>query len=281
MAKLFGIEILLMILTGLFAATVIPTLLGHPPDGLLFVVGFLMSLSFVGFYAMANLGGQKMRPRVRVIIGIAAYLLAFWGDVALLIGNLTRSLDRPAYLYYFWLAPLLFGLLLTATATLRPRGQSRGEAVAWALYTYAFPMLGVRLFLVRLVAVNQVAELIAVQAGAVYLLLRGLVRIFMPTSAEGNPEAAPLVHRPVPDRIVGLVEGVTRRNARPYATRPDGTCDEDAISLLCLPEDLPGVTAKLKEALRGEPFLVEAGVEAEGKVEVVVRPAPAGQSVQQ
>lgn len=277
MVKLLSIEILLMTLTGVFAATILPRLLGYPPALPLFVVGFLMALSFVGFYALTNLGGRKMPPRVRVILGVVSFLVAFWGDLALMVGSLTRSVDLPAYMFYFWLAPGLFGLLLVAVAALWPRDQSRGEAAGWALYAYAFPMLGIRVLLVPLVQVNQMAALIAVQAGALYLLMRGLVRIFMPTSAEGNLDAGPLLHRPVPDRIVGLVEGVTRRNARPYATRPDGSTDDQAISLLCKPEDLPGVMAKVKEALGNEPFLVETGIEVGGKVEIVVRPAPAGE----
>lgn len=273
MAKLFGIEILLMTLTGLFAMTLIPLLLGYPPDPTLFVVGFLMALSFVGLYALANMGGRKMPPRVRILLGIASYAVAFWGNIALLIGNLMGGTDFPAYMYYFWLAPPLFGLLVTGVAALRPHDGARGESAAWALYAYAFPMLGVVYLLVPLVKVNLIATLIAVQAGALYLLLRGLVRIFLPTSAEGNAEASPLMHRPVPDRVVGLVEGTTRRPARPWATRPDGSRDEEAISLLCRPEDLPGVTARVVEALKGQPFTVAPGEEVEGKIELVIRPA--------
>lgn len=280
MAKLLGIETLLMILTGLYTATVLPLLLGHPVEWPLFTVGVLMALAFVGLYALANLGGQKMPARVRLLFGVASYVVAFWGDLVLVVSNYVRGVDVPNYLYFFSLAPALAGLLLSGVAALRPQNQVRGEAAAWAVYIYAFSMLGVRYLLVPLVEVNLMARLIAVQSGAFYLLLRGLVRILMPTSAEGNADAAPLIHRPVPDRIVGLVEGTTRRPARPFATRPDGSRDEGAISLLCRPEDLPGVTAKVEEALQGTPFVVQTGMETEGRVEIVIRPAPAVESAQ-
>ncbi|MFZ5827945.1 MAG: hypothetical protein ACOY94_26875 [Bacillota bacterium] len=280
MGKLLGLEILLMLATGLFAMWVIPALLGYPPAWTLLLVGLMMAMSFIGLYAMANLGGRKMGGTVRVAIGLVAYVAAFWGDLALVAANLYRGDTLPAVATYIRLAPALLGLLLLAAATVKARSGERGEVAGWALYAYALPMLGVRYLLVPLVAVNPVAQLMAMQAGAFYLFLRGLARLFMPTSAEGNEEAGPLIDRPVPDRIVGLVEGTTRRSARPFATRPDGSLDESAVSILCRPEDLPGVAARLREALGELPFTVQPGLEVEGKVELVIRPARAGELVQ-
>lgn len=272
MGKLLGLEILLMLVTGLFAMLVIPALVGYPPAWPLFVVGFLMAMSYVGLYALANMAGRKMPGRARVIIGLMAYLAAFWGDLAMGVSTLQAGGPFPGATLYLRLAPALFGLVPAAVAALRSQRAARGETAAWALYAYAFAMLGVRYLLVPLVRVNWFAPLIAVQAGAIYLLLRGLLRIFLPTAAEGNAEAGPLVRRAMPDRIAGLVEGTTRRHARPFATRADGTFDESAISILCRPEDVPGVQAKLQEALTGQPFAVESGQAVEGKVELVIRP---------
>lgn len=280
MGRLLGLEILLMLATGLFAMWVIPALLGYPPAWPLLLVGLMMAMSFIGLYALSNLGGRKMAGPVRVALGLVAYVAAFWGDMALVIANLYRGDALPGAATYFRLAPAVLGLLLPAVAAVRVRPGERGEAASWALYAYAFPMLGVRYLLVPLVAVNPMAQLMAMQAGAFYLFLRGLVRLLVPTSAEGNAQAEPLIDRPVPDRIVGLVEGTTRRSARPFATRPDGSLDESAISILCLPEELPSISARLQEALGELPFTVQPGLGAEGKVELVIRPARAGEFVQ-
>ncbi|MFZ5814708.1 MAG: hypothetical protein ACOY93_05345 [Bacillota bacterium] len=277
MGKLLGIEILLMAATGLFSMTVIPWILGHPPAGRLLLVGFLMAMSFVALYALFNLAGRRLAPRTRALIGLLAFAGAFWGPLLNAAGLLP---DLPLRLAYVDLAPPLAGLLLTAVAGIRAVPGERGKAAAGALYAYALPSLGLLWLLVPLVRINLTAQLIAVQAGAFYLFLRGLFRIFLPTAAEGNPDAPPLVYRPVPDRIVGLVEGTTRRRARPFATRADGSLDESAISILCGPEDLPALSARLREALAEEPFAVEAGVEAGRQIELVIRPATAGEPAQ-
>lgn len=278
MGKLLGREILLMILTGLFAMWAIPVLLGQPPAWPLLLVGIMMAMSFIGLYALANLGGRKMPGPARVVLGLVAFVAAFWGDVALEVARLYRGDEAALASTYFRLAPALFGLCLVALAAGKAPAGERGDRVAWALYAYALPMLGVRYLLVPLVQVNWLAQLMAMQAGAFYLFLRGLIRLQAPTAVEGDTQAGPLMRRAVPDRIVGLVEGTSRRKARPFATRPDGALDESAISILCRPEDLPGVTAKLRQVLDGAPFTVESGLEAEGQVELVIRPAAAGES---
>lgn len=272
MAKLLGIEILFMILIGLFAAFGIPAALGYPPAWPLFLVGFLMTMSFIGLYAIANLGGRKMKPAARTVVGLLSFAAAFYAPILLAAGALFRG-ERLGVVALTNLLPVLPALLLPAVAALKAKPGQRGEAASWALYAYTFPSVGIWWVLLRLVEINPMAVLIAVHAGALYLFLRGLLRIFMPTAAEGNPDAAPLVLRPVPDQIVGLVEGTTRRRARPYATRADGSLDESAISILCRPEDLPGVSAKLQDALGSRPFTVETGQPvSEGQVELVIRP---------
>ncbi len=278
MLTLLLIEILFMLLAGLFTMGVLPWLRGFPPAWPLFLVGVLMTLSFIALYALANLGGKRMSTRLRLGLGAAAYLGAFWSDILLATGMIYRGDGLPPRAGYLLLGPALLGLVLPAVAALRAKPGARGSAAATAFYMYALPMVVIRYPLVWMVRVNPWAQMIAMQTGAFYLFLRGLLRIFRPTSAEGNEQAGPLVPRSVPDRIVGLVEATTRRSARPFATRPDGSLDQQAISITCRPEDLSGVSQRLREALGDQPFLVEKGVEEKGKVELVIRPATTNQA---
>lgn len=254
MVRLLGLEALLMVLAGFYAVFVPPALLGYPPDGVLFVVGFLMALTFSGLYALANLVGHKMPAAARAAIGIAALGLAFVADGSALA------------------VPPLCGVALGLLGALRSEAGRRWEGALWAVYAFAVPMLGIRYALVPLAGTSSIVQVIAEQAGTLYLLLRGLMRIFMPTSAEGNSEAGPLLHQPVPDRIVGLVEGTARASARPYATRADGSLDESAISILCRPDELTAVAARLEAALAGHPYSLQVGETVGARVELVIRP---------
>lgn len=274
MGRLMVSELLLVLLTGLFAAVGIPWLTGRSTDWMLFIVGFMMAMAYVAMYALANLGGKRLSPKVKGIVGALSFVAVFWGPLLLAwsrAGQGTLTL-RIAYMY---LAAPLFGLLLAVLAPAVPRGgRTPGEAAAESMYAFAVPMLMVRYLLVPLLGVNEVAQLVALQCGAVYLFGRGLVRLAAPTSAEGNLEARPLVHRPVPDRVVGLVESLSHLKARPYFTLADGTQNEEGISLLCQPGELDGVADRLRTALNEQPFTVSRGEPVEGKVELVIRPVP-------
>jgi hypothetical protein len=76
----------------------------------------------------------------------------------------------------------------------------------------------------------------------------------------------------VPDAIAGLAEGTLRKRARPWATRPDGSEDETAISLVVPAAEVEGAVHKLAAALEGKPFTAEPGQPVKGGVEIVVRP---------
>lgn len=254
MARLLGLEALLMILCGAYAALVPPALLGYPPDGVLFVAGFLMALTFSGLYALANLGGSKMPAAARAAAGVLA------------LGALLAASETPLR------AASACAVALGLLGALRTGAGRRWDGALWAVYAFALPMLGVRYLLVPLAGATGIVQMIAVQGGTLYLVLRGLLRIFLPTSAEGNSAAGPLVRQPVPDRIVGLVEGTARTSARPYATRADGTLDESAISILCRPEEVAAVAERLKAALAGQPYAVQVGERVEARVELVIRP---------
>lgn len=272
MGKLLGREALLVALTGLFAMVAVPALYGKPVEPPLFWIGLAMGLTYMAIYAMTVLAGNKMPAEVRKWIGVFAWIGTFGNDLLLLTGLVQWSLRVSTGALYLVAAPGLCGVALAVLAAFRsPRGE-RVAAAYQALYSYSFPMSGVRFLLVPLVRVNEMAVTLAFQGGAFYMALRVLMAILWPGRVEGNVTAPPLVRRPVPDAIVGLVEGTSRRRARPFATERSGERNEEAISILCSPKDVPDVVKRLKEALADKPFSIAPGEQVEGQVEVVVRP---------
>jgi hypothetical protein len=271
MVKLLAREGLLILLTGLFGMFAVPAFVGQPPAGGLFSVVLVMALAFVSMYAMSVLAGNKMPARVRHWLGLIGWVGAFGPDLALMAQLAGRGAQFPLAGLYMWLAPGLFGLVLMVVgAAAVPSAERRGVALS-TLYAYSFPMLGVRWLLVPLVGADPGTHALVMQSGAVYMALRVLVRIFWPGSVEGDSSAPPLVRRPIPDAVVGLVEGTARRGARPFATLAGGELDEGAISVLARPEELHAVVTLLEEALQDKPFRVFAGEAVAGQVEVVVR----------
>ena len=90
-----------------------------------------------------------------------------------------------------------------------PWGTARGPASGPTR-----PLAAVRYPLVRLAGSGDPVRALAVERG-VLLFLRGLVRLAFPARAEGDPAAGPAWPRPVPGRVVGLVEATARRRACP------------------------------------------------------------------
>lgn len=271
MVKLLGLEILLATLTGVFTMYGVPLLLGRPPAWPLFVVGLLMTLSFIALYAIALMGGGRMSARARLWAGLLSWVAVFWQPLLLVVGAAVQGRGLPPIATYVQLAPLVASLVpVLAALVLAPAGR-RPEQALWAFYSYSFPMLGIRYLLVPMVQINPVAVIMAMHGGAFYLLVRGLIRIVAPSAAEGNEAAGPLLHRPVPDRIVGLVEGTTHRNARPFATRADGSLDDQAISITCRPEDVASIVQRLNTALADQPFVASPGETVGEQAEVAVR----------
>lgn len=254
MLKLMGREVLLVLLSGLFTQYAVPILLRKPPASGLFAVGVVMGLTFMSIYAISVLTGNKMPKRARAWLGVVALLLAFGPGLTGMAG-----LVAPA-------------VLLPGLGALRTPTGERGQAALTALYAYSFPMLCVRWLLVPLVNSSPAAVTMALYTGSAYLAMRGLVRLVWPGSVEGDPAAGPLVYRPVPDHVVGLVEGAARRRARPYATAPDGARDGGVISVLCPPDEAPALAGLIAQRMGNWPFEVLVGEAFEGQVEVVVRP---------
>lgn len=270
MGKLLGREAALVAVVGLFSWLVIPAFFDRPPAVTLGLVGLMMGLTYMALYAMVVLLGNKIPAGIRRWLGPIAWVMAFWGDIVLYEKLLWSAAAVDLRASYVFLAPGLYGLVVTGLAALRAGVGQRKEAALDALYAYSVPMLLVILLLRPLVRVNEIAMMLSVQAGAIYMFLRVLVRIYWPESVEGG-SGGPLVHRPVPDAIVGLVEGTTGRGARPYATMRDGGKDQEAISVLCRPDEVFGVVEQLVASLKEKPFQVKPGQHIDGKVEVVVK----------
>lgn len=272
MVKLLVREVVLVLLSGVAGMYFIPYLFGQKPVAPLFVVGFLMGLTFAPMYAIAMLGGNKMPARVRNWLGPVAWLAAFGVELTRFVQLQGTSASVSGVAVYTYIAPPLFGLLLPGVAALRAKAGERGGVALKTLYAYSFSMAEVRWLLVPMIGINAVGVMIAMQAGALYLTARVLLGIFYPSRVEGNMTDPPLLHKPVPDAIAGLVERTSRRRARPYATQAGGGLNQNAISILCAPEDVAGVTSRLNEALAGQPYVAAGGETVEeGKVEVVIR----------
>lgn len=270
MGKLLGREAALVAVVALFSMYVIPSFFDQPPAVTLGLVGLMMGLTYMALYAMVVLLGIRIPAGIRYWLGPIAWVMAFWGDLVI-YEKLTWAQARvDLRATYVFLAPGVYGLVVPALAALRADMGKRKDAALDALYAYSVPMLLVYLLLRPMVRVNEIAMMLSVQAGAIYMFLRVLVRIYWPGSVEGG-SGGPLVHRPVPDAIVGLVEGTTGRSARPYATMRDGGKDHEAISVLCRPDEVFGVVERLVAALKEKPFQVKPGQHVDGKVEVVVK----------
>ncbi|MBP2017106.1 hypothetical protein J2Z79_000480 [Symbiobacterium terraclitae] len=251
MTRLLVSELILVLLSGAFAALGVPWLSGRPASWPLFLVGVMMAMAFVALYAVANLAGGRLRPRARLALGAVALALTLW-----------RPLDGATHL-----VGAAAGLLLAVL------GAALGRGAGGSLYAFAVPLLGARWLLAPLLGPFPAAQLTVVQCGAFYCFARGLIRLWTPTAAEGNPEAGPLVRRPVPDRVVGLVEGISRRRARPYATREDGSRDDGAVSVLCPAGEAPALLGRLQSALAGHPVTVSLGPGEGEWAQLVVRTA--------
>ncbi len=250
MGKLMAREAVLILLTGLFARFAVPGILGVPVAPGLFLMGVMMALTFMSLYAMTVLAGNKMPVRVRTPLGIIGWTLT-WSTVG-------PGVSAPTI--------ALLGVVLGGLGLRRSQGGFFG-----ALYAYGFPMLGVRYLLVPLVGAGTPMGVVGMHTGAFYMVMRGLVRLYWPESVEGNAQAGPLVHRPVPDQVVGLVEAASRLRARPYATTAEGAQDLNAISVVCPPSEVPNVVGRVAEFLAGSPFMVTVGETGSEGVEIVVR----------
>jgi hypothetical protein len=114
------------------------------------------------------------------------------------------------------------------------------------------------------------------QLRAVYLMTAiGQFYIAMRLLSEALWLPLPLRRPPVRDAVVGQAERLLQRRARPYASRPDGSLDERAVSFLVPPAESEELFRTLVAALAEHPVRVEIGHRVAEGVELVIRPAPA------
>jgi len=254
-ARLLTAELVLLALTAVFAAAGAPLLSGRPPAWPLLSVGFLMALAFSALYALANLAARRLPQPVLLAAGLLALLAVLLGS-----GGGGRAV-----------AGLSDALALAAGLALLALGRALRRGAGASLWAYAAPLAAVRYVLVPLAGSGDLVRALAVQSGAFYLFLRGLVRLAFPTAAEGDPAAGSRLRHPVPDRVVGLVEATARRRALPYATLADGSRDEEAIAVRCRPAEAAELAERLRAALQGQPVAVTRGVQVGDEVELVIR----------
>ncbi|MDF2627352.1 MAG: hypothetical protein K0R39_1183 [Symbiobacteriaceae bacterium] len=270
MGKVLLREFILVLVTGLFSWLAIPALIGQSPAFPLLFVGIFLGLTFTPMHAISLMIGRRLPPALRMWAGMFAWVFAFMAQIKLVLALLGQGAAMSLTTMGMELLPPMLGLILTMMAALGAPKAERGQAAAWSLFLFSLPMWVVRDVLVRMVSPDQRLMAMAMLGGTLYMFLHGLLRIYAPSAVEDEHRSEPLVRRPVPDAIVGLVEGTLHRRARPYATTLQGL-DDSAISVLCQPDEVPDVVSKLTEALGARPFAATPGRTVKDKVEVVVR----------
>lgn len=270
MGKVMLREFVLVLVTGLFGWLAVPALVGQAPALPLLFVGLFLGLTFAPMHAISLMVGRRLPPVVRTWVGVFAWVFAFLANIKWVLAVLAEGLVLSARTMGVELVPPMLGLILTMMAALgAPKGE-RGRAAAWSLFLFSLPMWVVRDVLVRLVSPDMILMLMAMLGGTLYMFLHGLLRIYAPSVVEDENRNEPLIRRPVPDAVVGLVEGTLHRRARPYATTVQGI-DDTAISVLCQPDEVEQVVVRLQEALGTRPFEASSGRQVKGQVEVVIR----------
>jgi len=262
LVKLLLREAVLIVLAGLFVAFAAPLLLHAGAEPGLFWIGLLMSLTFMALYAVGVAGGSRLKAPVKAAVGAVAWLLAFVAG---------GGLDPARHLL-----PAALVLLPLAAGALR-HGL---PGLADGLFLYSLPMVGVRWGLVPMLGGGAAPALVVMAAGGFYTALRATSGILWPIGrAEGQEHALPLVPKSLPDRVVGVLEGTTGLSARPFATRRDGTLDEQAISVVAPASRARSMAAAVQAALTAAmpqaPLRVELGLETADGTEIVVRRAEA------
>jgi len=259
MFMLISREALLVLLCGVFAHFLAAQ--WHGPVTGLFWVGMFMGMTFMALYAIVVLSSSRMRTPIRAYLGVAAFGAAFLLDLVQ---------GRPGMSTLAISIPTAMAALLAGLGAITARFSTRLEAATDGFFAYSLGMAGIRWLLLPLLGASSDGQALAFFTGAFYMTLRVAFRLVWPSAPEGDLEAGPLVHRPVPDLIVGLVEGASNYRARPYATHPDGTQNRSAISLLCPPDEVDRLIAQLAGRLAPH-FTIFAGVEVEGQIEVVIQ----------
>lgn len=185
---------------------------------------------------------------IAVLVGLITYILAGQGFTFGAVGVILSLAAAGVYamghaltgrLPFLQGRPALLQRVLTAVA---------GLLLGWLLLV---PLLG---------GTSEALRTLVVRLVALYVGLRFLSELVWPVVP---------VRRPViKDQVVATAQRLLARTARPYATKPDGSLDEEAVSFLVEPAEAEACRAALVEALARFPVVVNlAGAE------LVIRPA--------
>lgn len=273
MGKLLSRELALVGLSGLVAWLFVPALFRQTPALPLLVAGLLLGMTYAPLYALALMGGRRLPAVVRGWLGPIAWVMVFFNELLIVVQAWLWGKSLTPAALYLQAAPGLFALLLTVLAVFRHKAGVRQQGALWALYLYSVPMVVIRLLFVPAMSVNLVLPAVAIQCGAVFFLVHGLLRLYAPMGPETEEIGPPLVKpRAVPDAVVGLAEGMLHTKARPFATLPSGELDEQAVSLLLKPGEVEDAVQRLSAALDGKPFAVTPGEKMGGRQEIIIRP---------
>jgi hypothetical protein len=185
-----------------------------------------------------------------LVLGVAAVLLTGSGPVFGAIGFILSLATAGVY---------ALGQTLSRRIPFVSSRSNRGQQILGAL---AGLLLGWLILVPLLGGGTGAAQSLVIKLIGLYSLLRFASELVWPV--------VPLRRPVIRDQVVAQAERVLGRGARPYATRPDGTLDEEAVSFLVTPEEAERGREELSAALAEH--RVEVSLEGG---ELVIRPAPA------
>lgn len=184
-----------------------------------------------------------------VVMGLIAYVLVGHGFLFGAIGFILSLATAGVY---------AMGHALTGRL---PFLKGRPAVVRQILTALSGLLLGWLILVPLLGGSGGAVRTLVIQLVAVYTGLRLISELLWPVVP---------VRRPViKDQVVAASERLLARPARPYATRPDGSLDEEAVSFLVEPVEAEECQRRLEEELTPFPVVVRL----EG-AELVIRPAP-------
>jgi hypothetical protein len=200
---------------------------------------------------------------IALLLGLIAYVLAGQGAVMGAVGFILSLATAGVYAMGHALVGRLLSRPGRSTAGPSPAAPHvhRPGWVSLVLTALAGLLLGWLLLVPLLGGESSAVRTLIAALVAIYVGLRLLSELLWPVIP---------VRRPViKDQIVAQAERLLARGARPYATRPDGSLEEEAVSFLVEPEEAEPLRAALADLLAPHPVVVSLG---DG--ELVIRPAP-------
>lgn len=184
---------------------------------------------------------------IALLLGGAALLLTGRTPVFMAIGFILSLVTAGVY---------ASGHAIVGRLRFIPSGLHRAATALCAL------LLGWLLLVPLLGGAGPTVRSLIGQLVTLYVGLRFLSELLWPV--------VPVRRTLIKDHVVAQAERLLRRPARPYATRPDGSLDEEAVSFPVEAAEAESSRGALAEALSPHPVIISL----EGE-QLVIRPAPA------